>query len=174
MVCEKLWPQCVNYAENKCLVITSRDARSNSLATHYHCHHNCYGHRYYGNILVTITVVINILYAVTCCCVVQLKKMSHLCQHVLLIWNLFASSGCDFATHAMPMALGYALFYIDDLERDCSNSSALAMELLRSCAKPSICSLWGFVMVRFSLGNSNFSWTVVLPRNVPECPLRTR
>ena len=30
--------------------------------------------------------------------------------------------------------------YIDGLVQDCSNSSALAMELLQSCAKPSICT----------------------------------
>ena len=30
--------------------------------------------------------------------------------------------------------------YIDSLVQDCSSSSALAMELLQSCAKPSICS----------------------------------
>ena len=30
------------------------------------------------------------------------------------------------------------LHHIDDLVQDCSNSSALAMELLQSCAKPSI------------------------------------
>ena len=29
--------------------------------------------------------------------------------------------------------------YIDGLAQDCSNSSALAMELLQSCTKPSIC-----------------------------------
>ena len=29
--------------------------------------------------------------------------------------------------------------YIDDLVQDCSNSSALAMELLQSYTKPSIC-----------------------------------
>ena len=30
-------------------------------------------------------------------------------------------------------------FYFDGLVQDCSNSSALAMELLQSCTKPSIC-----------------------------------
>ena len=35
----------------------------------------------------------------------------------------------------------YAGFDIDDLVQDCSNSSALAMELLQSCPKPSILSL---------------------------------
>ena len=31
-----------------------------------------------------------------------------------------------------------ACYYIDSLVQDCSNSSALAMELLQSCTKPSI------------------------------------
>ena len=31
---------------------------------------------------------------------------------------------------------------IDGLAQDCSNSSALAMELLQSCTKPSICVFW--------------------------------
>ena len=29
--------------------------------------------------------------------------------------------------------------HMEGLAQDCSNSSALAMELLQSCAKPSIC-----------------------------------
>ena len=33
---------------------------------------------------------------------------------------------------------GHSIDYIDGLVQDCSNSSALAMELLLSCAKPSI------------------------------------
>ena len=32
----------------------------------------------------------------------------------------------------------FKLWYIDGLDQDCSNSSALAMELLQSCTKPSI------------------------------------
>ena len=32
--------------------------------------------------------------------------------------------------------------YIDGLVQDCSNSSALAMELLQSCTKPSIWNLF--------------------------------
>ena len=31
--------------------------------------------------------------------------------------------------------------YIDGLVQDCSNSSALAMELPQSCTKPSICNM---------------------------------
>ena len=34
------------------------------------------------------------------------------------------------------------LSYIDGLVQDCSNSSALAMELLQSCTKPSICAVY--------------------------------
>ena len=32
--------------------------------------------------------------------------------------------------------------HIDDLEQDCSISSALAMEILQSCTKPSTCWVW--------------------------------
>ena len=38
-------------------------------------------------------------------------------------------------------------YHFDGLEQDCSNSSALAMELLQSCAKPSICT---FSLIYFS------------------------
>ena len=33
------------------------------------------------------------------------------------------------------------IYYFDGLGQDCSNSSALAMELLQSCTKSSICFL---------------------------------
>ena len=36
--------------------------------------------------------------------------------------------------------------HIDGLAQDCSNSSALAMELLQSCAKPSICQRAGLLI----------------------------
>ena len=39
------------------------------------------------------------------------------------------------------------LLYIDGLVQDCSNSSALAMELLQSCAKPSIYACTDFWIV---------------------------
>ena len=32
--------------------------------------------------------------------------------------------------------LSYCIFHMDGLVQDCSNSSALAMELLQFCAKP--------------------------------------
>ena len=37
-----------------------------------------------------------------------------------------------------PYALWLLHCHFDDLVQDCSNSSALAMELLQSCTKPSI------------------------------------
>ena len=48
----------------------------------------------------------------------------------------------------------------DSLVQDCNNSSALAMELLQSCTKPSICKLfvvlicidpWGHMSAHFKL-----------------------
>ena len=41
---------------------------------------------------------------------------------------------------------------IEGLAQDCSNSSALAMELLQSCAKPSICPLLNKKSITLSLG----------------------
>ena len=40
--------------------------------------------------------------------------------------------------HAVESRYDTENFDIDGLVQDCSNSSALAMELLQSCAKPSI------------------------------------
>ena len=37
--------------------------------------------------------------------------------------------------------------YIDGLAQDCSNSSALAMQLLQSCPKPSICGKSNWITV---------------------------
>ena len=46
------------------------------------------------------------------------------------------SSICTASVHLLPW------HHIDGLVQDCSNSSALAMELLQSCAKPSIYQTW--------------------------------
>ena len=46
--------------------------------------------------------------------------------------------------------------YIDGLVQDCSNSSALAMELLQSCTKPSISLLEFFA----KLGNVVQIWRI--------------
>ena len=43
--------------------------------------------------------------------------------------------------------------YIDGLVQDCSNSSALALELLQSCTKPSTCIQFNHCGTRFSSGN---------------------
>ena len=64
-----------------------------------------------------------------------------------------------YLTHTWKTAVYFTLFkiyklsdlraHIDGLVQDCSNSSALAMELLQSCTKPSICvskiSPWWFI-----------------------------
>ena len=41
----------------------------------------------------------------------------------------------------------YAVEYIDGLLQDCSNSSALATELLQSCTKPSIYTVMLFLFL---------------------------
>ena len=44
--------------------------------------------------------------------------------------------------------------YIDGLVQDCSNSSALAVELLQSCTKPSI-----YVFIHSKEKKNNVIWT---------------
>ena len=44
----------------------------------------------------------------------------------------------------LPIIYSHCIAYIDGLVQDCSNSSVLAMELLQSCTKPSICDKQGF------------------------------
>ena len=44
--------------------------------------------------------------------------------------------------HSEPVVAHYGQYYIDGLVQDYSNSSVLAMELLQSCAKPSIYAEW--------------------------------
>ena len=43
-----------------------------------------------------------------------------------------------------PCGIFVDILYIDSLVQDCCNSSALAMELLQSCTKPSIWKIFGF------------------------------
>ena len=43
-------------------------------------------------------------------------------------------------THFIRGCLTGTMASIDGLVQDCSSSSALAMELLKSCTKPSICA----------------------------------
>ena len=54
-----------------------------------------------------------------------------------MVIDMFPQSNVDFT----QLYSGFTLpsnVYINDLVQDCSNSSALAMELLQSCIKPSI------------------------------------
>ena len=56
-------------------------------------------------------------------------------QHILAFfaWGILE---CSNNSYSPLIGMGY----IDCLVQDCSNSSALAMELLQSCTKPSICA----------------------------------
>ena len=62
----------------------------------------------------------------------------------------YISIFCWFLWSIYPYASAYSIWrvYFDGLVQDCSNSSALAMELLRSCAKPLICSHASEVIIR--------------------------
>ena len=71
----------------------------------------------------------------------------------------FCSWGSDWQYLSIGSELIMTQFpdaYIDGLVPDCSNSSALAMELLQSCTKPSIC-LGAVVWCRI-LGASRFGY----------------
>ena len=52
--------------------------------------------------------------------------------------------------------------HIDGLVQDCSNSSALAMELMQSCVKP---SLYGMIQITKShaIAGDNLIWYVTQP-----------
>ena len=59
----------------------------------------------------------------------------------------------------------FLIEYMDGLMQDFSNSSAVAMELLQSCAKPSIFNnrsqQWSTVG-DFGLNSGNLSWYIIL------------
>ena len=59
--------------------------------------------------------------------------------------------------------------YIDGLVQDCSISSALAMEILQSCSKPSTCSgNWqNLLHLHMNLDNTGSSDSLVPPDNMP-------
>ena len=57
-----------------------------------------------------------------------MKNILNNADHALVIYNL----QCN---HVWTLYTSY----IDGLVQDCSNSSVLAMELLQSCTKPSMC-----------------------------------
>ena len=57
-------------------------------------------------------------------------------------------------------------FYFDGLVQDCSNSSALAVELLQSCTKPSNCfcfCIWVLIKTSSWLCNKGIMMTIKIP-----------
>ena len=50
-----------------------------------------------------------------------------------------SSQGSEAQTHVMNLCPAHFTLHIDGLVQDCSISSAVAMEILRSCTKPSTC-----------------------------------
>ena len=54
------------------------------------------------------------------------------------------------------------MLYIDGSVQDCSNSSALAMELLQSCAEPSIRGLTKTVIILQTTHSYTFSWLKII------------
>ena len=55
-----------------------------------------------------------------------------------LVWSQAAERNCTYQQASSVMKFIYILYYTDGLAQDCSNSNALSMVLLQSCAKPSI------------------------------------
>ena len=61
----------------------------------------------------------------------------------------------------MPQYVSNLRFHFDVLVQDCSNSSALAMELLQSCAKPSISYLpYTKLWVVFKMKHEGWFWWI--------------
>ena len=56
--------------------------------------------------------------------------------------NFFVEDNFDFEEVEVRLVQSNmkVIFHIDGLVQDCSDSSVLAMELLQSCTKPSICN----------------------------------
>ena len=61
-------------------------------------------------------------------------------------------------------------YQIDGLVQNCSNSSALAMELLQSCTKPSKCSL-PFMIWQVWKSFQKFTWKSLLVKNMTFVPI---
>ena len=72
------------------------------------------------------------------------------CAHCLMAWSCknqyITAMRCLWSTSREICT--WFMFDIDGLAQDCSNSSALAMELLQSCTKPSI---WSDVVLYLSI-----------------------
>ena len=73
----------------------------------------------------------------------------------------------------MPVWLVDSLadLHVDGLVQDCSNSSALAMELLQSSTKPSMCYLHIFYPVTYHVVEHYFSFW--LTYHMYDCPSAT-
>ena len=63
-------------------------------------------------------------------------------QTVPALWRDRVLPGCNGPVERKDGILNVNIWHIYGLTQDCSNSSALAMELLQSCAEPSIYSTW--------------------------------
>ena len=73
-----------------------------------------------------------------------LQKVLHVRarKRVLQPWVAIQASRCAWRVERI-LAVKNLIVHINSLVQDCSNSSALAMELLQSCTKPSMCFEWG-------------------------------
>ena len=63
----------------------------------------------------------------------KLRVIIHLYPSLILVYMISANKN--------PQIIYHIVYQCNGLAQDCSNSSALVMELLQSCTKPSICEL---------------------------------
>ena len=68
-------------------------------------------------------------------------------RHLFKLWLTFflshSNTACKTVQFERVLTTASSIqMYIDGLMQDCSNSSALAMELLQSCTTPSLCGKW--------------------------------
>ena len=74
---------------------------------------------------------------------IHFLQLRHECttRNVIVLWTVKCSLSSTSRLHSpMHFTISLVICYIAGLVQDCSNSSALAMELLQSCTKPSIYS----------------------------------
>ena len=82
------------------------------------------------------SVIVNVQEAVLLVCVFRFTRKEYFCHLIILTMIIItiAITGYFLCNHERTTSR-----FIDGLVQDCSISSALAMEILQSCTKPSTC-----------------------------------
>ena len=84
-----------------------------------------------------------------------IKTSQHLCPQTRCTDNIIRNGLFQYKDHLLKHRDSHhtdkAVEHLDSLMQDCSNSSALAMELLQSCIKPSMLSLYNVIRIQMLL-----------------------